>query len=128
MRIGTKGGSGTCQCGQNNSQNTNGESAVSKVLDKVKAVARDVAHGVRDAGREVRKNFSAEYVHTTVEGIVDDLEARYPQRGRGEAKFRIARTLLRKILGTDYADSNWQFIGDLIGDIVALRKSDQEAA
>jgi len=90
---------------------------------KIPASIRTAAHAVRDGIRSVRKNFSAEYLHTTIEGVVDDLEARYPQGGRGRHKIGIARILLNKVLGREYVDENWLFVGDLITALVALKKA-----
>lgn len=91
-------------------------------MSKIRQVLKDTAHSVRDAVREVRKSFSSEYVHTTIEHIVDDLEARYPQPERGALKFRFAKVLLNRVLGRDYVDANFEFVRDLIALVVEARK------
>ena len=90
--------------------------------NKLKETLSKAASVVREAGRAVRRNFSAEYVHTTVEAVVDDLEARYPQGGKGAGKLRIARILLSRIFGSEYVDNEWGFVKDLIGEVVEMRK------
>ena len=82
----------------------------------------NAASVVREAGRSVRRNFSTEYVHTTIEGVVDDLEERYPRTGKGKGKLRIARILLSRIFGNEYVNNEWDFVKDLIGEVVEMRK------
>jgi hypothetical protein len=96
---------------------------MSKYKNPVRQALSDVAGVVRDTGRAVRKSFSTEYVHTTIEGVIDDLESRYPQGGKGAHKLSIARTLLGGILGDDYVTNRWAFISTLISQIVALKKA-----
>lgn len=88
---------------------------------KTPQILKTAAHAVRNGVRAVR-NYSAEYLHTTVEGVVDDLESRYPASGKGNAKLRFARLLLAKILSSDYVENEWPFISGLIGEIVEIKK------
>lgn len=92
------------------------KNVVQQVLSNAAAVVREEVRGVRD-------RFSAEYVHTTVENVVDDLEERYPVGGKGAAKLRLARTLLGGILGKSYVTNKWEFVADLIAGVVDIRKS-----
>lgn len=78
---------------------------------------------VREEVRNVRDLLPVEYVHTTVEHVVNDLEERYPAGGKGAAKLRLARTLLGGILGKSYITNKWEFVADLIAGVVDVRKS-----
>ena len=88
---------------------------------KTPTFIKNAAHEVRDGLRAAR-SFSAEYLHTTIEGVVDDLEARYPAPGKGSAKLRFARILLAKILSSEYVQKEWPFIAGLISEIVEIKK------
>jgi hypothetical protein len=65
---------------------------------------------------------SMEYVHTTVENKVKELELRYPQDGIGEWKLRVARLALEEILGNEFVQRKWQFLQGLIALMVERLK------
>lgn len=95
-------------------------------MSKVKQVIRAAAHTVRDAGRMVRSAVTAEYLHKTVESVVDHVEKAHPQGKAGKWKFAIARVLLRRILGVDEFNASADDIGELITEIVAMKRSSSE--
>lgn len=94
----------------------NKKTPIAQALSNAAAVVREEVRNVRDL-------FPTEYVHTTVEHVVNDLEERYPAGGKGAAKLRLARTLLGGILGKTYVSNKWEFVAELIAGVVDIRKS-----
>lgn len=85
---------------------------------------KPIAHAVRDGLRVVRKH-SAEYIKATVESVVDQIEIDHPGSGLGDIKLRMAKILLNRILGKANVSDEWEFINDLIVEVVLIRKREK---
>lgn len=110
---------------------------MSKYKNPVRNALSKAASVVRDAGRQLESaskvavaiviQHSLEYVHTTVEAKVRELEERYPAPNQGEWKLRMARLLLQKILGSEYVKREWETINEMITLFVERMKREAAA-